>query len=96
MCARCTGEGGELSVEDELHDVIVRVLRKRGLRIFRFVFLGYEDHESTNVYHHIISLLMLTMAPSASDDLECLESAAEKLSLHRVRVARVWFGSTVF
>jgi hypothetical protein len=30
---------------------------------------------------------MLTMAPSANDDLERLESAAEKLSLHRLRDA---------
>jgi hypothetical protein len=30
---------------------------------------------------------MLTMAPSTDDDLERLESAAEKLSLHRLRDA---------
>ena len=46
-----------------------------------------KANEFLKGYHDIISVLVLTLAPSEGDDLERLESAAEKLSLHRLRDA---------
>src|ERR1700679_2272908 len=74
-----------------LHDVIVRVLRKRPKFAYFQVCLRGIPKYSTNGciqgYHDIISVLMLTIAPPENGDLERLESAAEKLSLHRLRDA---------
>ena len=62
----------------------------RSLRIFRSACRETRKastNEYLQGYHDIISVLILTMAPSDNDDLERVESATEKLSLHRLRDA---------
>ena len=92
MCARYRGEGGEGSVEDTAtrgH----RSCPQKAAKACVFSGVSAVDSENRRTdecqqgYHDIISVLVLTMAPSESDDLERLESAAEKLSLHRLRDA---------
>ena len=58
--------------------------------IFGSVFRGLRNRRANGFlqgYHDIISVPVLTLVPSESDDLERLEFAAEKLSLHRLRGA---------
>jgi hypothetical protein len=92
MCARCRGEGGEGPVEDEATRCY-RSCPQEAAEACVFSGLSFSGSENPGVdeclqgYHDIISVLMLTMAPSENDDLERLESAAEKLSLHRLRDA---------
>jgi len=92
-CALVTEEKEEKDrLKTRLHEVILHVLRKRP-KLGYFQVLPSVDSENRRTneflqgYHDIISVLVLTMAPSESDDLERLESAAEKLSLHRLRDA---------
>ena len=79
-------------LKTRLHEVILHVLRKRP-KLGYFQVLSSvasknrRNNEFLQGYHDIISVLVLTMAPSESDDIERLESAAEKLSLHRLRDA---------
>ena len=79
-------------MKTRLHEVILHVLRKRP-KLGYFQVLSYvssknrENNEFLQGYHDIISVFVLTMAPSEGDDIERLESAAEKLSLHRLRDA---------
>ena len=92
-CAPITEEKEEKDrLKTRLHEVILHVLRKRPkLGYFQVLFSvaskNRRNNEILQGYHDIISVLVLTMAPSENDDIERLESAAEKLSLHRLRDA---------
>ena len=98
MCAPYRGEGGEGSVEYEAIRIHCPCPQKAAKSC---VFSGVSavDSESCRTneclqgYRGIIPVLMLTMAPSESDDLERLKFAAEKLSLHHHETLRAWVWS---
>ena len=92
-CALGTGEKEKKDqLKMRLHELIIHVLRKRPKLAYFWVCLqrnseSCRTNECLQEYHDIISVLVFTMALLASNDLERLESAAEKLSLHRLRNA---------